>query len=298
MQFALTPSPPSPSPSHFDTEITRTEDETSIIEVAEEDEALDQIERDQQADEVWMSHIREQLSTLFPDFFDPTILGERSEEGEVGEGEVEEEEEMSNLGLSSRSTSGVTSSSSAPSREVSTPVTATMGMNGMSLRGMGVMRGLRGVPSVRDEIGGLRDEIERLRGVVGGLAQNLERDRDRMIDARVEIEMDNNDTAQSVGDAEVVPALGENSEREFEEEEEETELDEVELSVGSNVIATQPVVPLPSAFLKVSGHALDQYCHCHNAHDLIVDCIGITRVIAGSRRCIPLHEREEGRRYL
>jgi hypothetical protein len=81
-------------------------------------------------EEAWMGYVRQQLNTLFPDYFDESF--------EAVEG-------------------GERSMSSISSNELSTPPLA-----------LG-----RGVPNVRQEIGGLRDEIERLRDVVSGLAEGI-----------------------------------------------------------------------------------------------------------------------------
>jgi hypothetical protein len=92
------------------------------------------------ADEAWMGYVRAQLNTLFPDYFDATAQ-------EYGEGE------------------GDVSISTIASSDLATPPIGTrLGP------GMGVSRG---VPNIRSEIGGLSEEIERLRGVVSGLAEGM-----------------------------------------------------------------------------------------------------------------------------
>jgi len=89
------------------------------------------------ADEAWMGYVRAQLNTLFPDYFD--------ESGDGTEGDV--------------------SVSTIASSELATPpIGARLGP------GLGVGRG---VPNIRTEIGGLTEEIERLRGVVSGLADGM-----------------------------------------------------------------------------------------------------------------------------
>jgi hypothetical protein len=87
-------------------------------------------------DEAWMGYVRAQLNTLFPDYFDPTE--EAREEGEGG---------------------GDISVSTISSSELISPP---------GRLGLG-----RGVPNVRSEIGGLSEEIARLRGVVSGLAEGM-----------------------------------------------------------------------------------------------------------------------------
>jgi len=95
-------------------------------------------------DEAWMGYVRAQLNTLFPDFFDPnTHAGEEGEEG------------------------GDVSISTIASSDLTTPPIGTRLGPGLGL-GVG-----RGVPNIRSEIGGLSEEIERLRGVVSGLAEGM-----------------------------------------------------------------------------------------------------------------------------
>jgi len=91
-------------------------------------------------DEAWMGYVRAQLNTLFPDFFDPT----RGEEDEVEGG-------------------GDVSISTIASSDLTTPPIGTRLGSGLG----------RGVPNIRSEIGGLTEEIERLRGVVSGLAEGM-----------------------------------------------------------------------------------------------------------------------------
>lgn len=90
-------------------------------------------------DEAWMGYVRAQLNTLFPDYFDPSVQGE-GEEGDI-------------------------SISTIASSDLATPPIGTRLGAGL---GVG-----RGVPNIRDEIGGLTEEIERLRGVVSGLAEGM-----------------------------------------------------------------------------------------------------------------------------
>jgi hypothetical protein len=93
-------------------------------------------------DEAWMGFVRAQLNTLFPDFFDPN-----TREGNEGEG------------------GGDVSISTIASSDLTTPPIGTRLGPGL---GVG-----RGVPNIRSEIGGLTEEIERLRGVVSGLADGM-----------------------------------------------------------------------------------------------------------------------------
>jgi len=115
---------------------------------------------DQESDEIWMSYVRQQLGTLFPDFFhrdsshaeydemndsfnplpspyDPIVVGQEREWGLVRDGAHHRPiEESTHMALQARN-------------------------------------GMIGVPNVRQEISGLKEEIERLRGVVGGLASGM-----------------------------------------------------------------------------------------------------------------------------
>jgi hypothetical protein len=93
-------------------------------------------------DEAWMGFVRAQLNTLFPDFFDPNTREE--DEGEGG---------------------GDVSISTIASSDLTTPPIGTRLGPGLGLG--------RGVPNIRSEIGGLTEEIERLRGVVTGLADGM-----------------------------------------------------------------------------------------------------------------------------
>jgi hypothetical protein len=93
-------------------------------------------------DEAWMGFVRAQLNTLFPDFFDPNTREE--DEGEGG---------------------GDVSISTIASSDLTTPPIGTRLGPGLGLG--------RGVPNIRSEIGGLTEEIERLRGVVSGLAEGM-----------------------------------------------------------------------------------------------------------------------------
>ncbi|KAK1923467.1 hypothetical protein DB88DRAFT_491345 [Papiliotrema laurentii] len=98
---------------------------------------------DQDNDEVWMQYVRNQLGTLFPDFFHPAELS-------VSTGSIP-------LG---RSGDGWAMVQDGAHQRPGTHFPAPLGGE---------------VPNVREEISGLRDEIERLRGVVGGLADGLVR---------------------------------------------------------------------------------------------------------------------------
>ena len=112
----------------------------------------------QDMDEVWMSHIRHQLGTLFPDFFNEETHQPPSQDGCFHESDE-------NPGKNE------------DGGDEGTWVAHQQGLARFARGGLGGMGGLGGgiggVPNVRSEISGLRDEIERLRGVVGGLAEGL-----------------------------------------------------------------------------------------------------------------------------
>lgn len=115
---------------------------------------------DQESDEIWMSYVRQQLGTLFPDFFHRDPLHA-------------DYDEMND------------SSNPLPSPYIPTVVDQERGWglvrDGAHHRpieesthmALQARNGMIGVPNVRQEINGLKEEIERLRGVVGGLASGM-----------------------------------------------------------------------------------------------------------------------------
>lgn len=111
---------------------------------------------DQANDEVWMSFVRQQLGTLFPDFFQP----------DAGDSDIHAPNPTVGFG----SLDGRIPGSSGQGSDG-----WEMVQDGAHHRPMTMVRqGEYGsVPNVREEISGLREEIERLRGVVGGLASGL-----------------------------------------------------------------------------------------------------------------------------
>lgn len=99
----------------------------------------------QEEDEAWMGYVRQQLNTLFPDYFEADAMSQRI------------------TGLSGADEEGADGD-----RDVSVSTVATTELP------MPVARfGLSGVPNVRTEIGGLKDEIARLRSVVSDLAEDM-----------------------------------------------------------------------------------------------------------------------------
>lgn len=114
-------------------------------EVNEEESSMEEIRNsvigltDQDQDEVWMQYVRNQLGTLFPDFFHESTTTDT----------VEQANSVIQSGSHGR------------------PDVSGWTQGGQIDGG--------GVPNVREEIHGLKDEIERLRGVVGGLAEGLHR---------------------------------------------------------------------------------------------------------------------------
>lgn len=112
----------------------------------------------QEEDEAWMGYVRQQLNTLFPDFFEADAL---PPSGQFHQDEHEEagiehglNDEEGNMSVSTVATSDLPTPPGGPPR-------ISMGL------------GMNGVPNVRTEIGGLRDEIARLRGVVSELAEDM-----------------------------------------------------------------------------------------------------------------------------
>ncbi|ODN84969.1 hypothetical protein L202_00812 [Cryptococcus amylolentus CBS 6039] len=195
----------------------REEDEDEDEDLGEEEaESIRyQVSTAQEQDELWMAHVREQLNTLFPDFFaaEPGDLGdlaglgedmagrfqeEEGDEEEEGEGdksvgsvrvrsvddEVEGEGEGDGEGEEDQAeeTSFTTSASAttSPSLNLQTPpptglprsFSSSMPLH-RSQRQVTRGRGSFGVPNVREEITDLREEIMRLRSVVGGLADGM-----------------------------------------------------------------------------------------------------------------------------
>lgn len=95
-------------------------------------------------DEAWMGYVRQQLNTLCPDLF-------QSERGQGGLARLDDDFDVS---VSTIATS-----------DLPTPP-STGADNSLQILGSRA-------PNVREEIGGLREEIERLRGVISGLAEDL-----------------------------------------------------------------------------------------------------------------------------
>lgn len=181
---------------HHESEHHIMREEEEAIE-PEENRLRFQVLTTQDEDEIWMAYVRQQLGMLFPDFFstDPDQLARSAEsaglEGITTQPQDDDEEGEGNT--SARSTSRVqqvgndpfspsagdtsfttaTSSTEDSSLSLATPPPTGRPDHGHSLgRMMGGMGGM-GVPNVREEISGLRDEIMRLRSVVGGLAEGL-----------------------------------------------------------------------------------------------------------------------------
>lgn len=122
-------------------------------------------------EEAWMGYVRQQLNTLFPDFFRPDPLHPLDHDvpasgGWEGEGmSVSTMNEATN-GLPTPPFSG-SLSRFPPGAEHG--LQSNHGGEG-GIRGMG---SVGGVPNVRAELGGLKEEIERLRSVVSGLAEGM-----------------------------------------------------------------------------------------------------------------------------
>jgi hypothetical protein len=123
---------------------------------------------DQSNDEVWMSYVRQQLGTLFPDFFQAAGDDQDPSHGVDAYGPRHARHK-------SASVDGGGPLGEGQGEAKSAQVGWAMVQDGAHHRPMSAMReGEFGcVPNVREEISGLREEIERLRGVVGGLASEL-----------------------------------------------------------------------------------------------------------------------------
>ena len=129
----------------------------------------------EQEEEAWMGYVRQQLNTLFPDFFHPDPLQSSHRHSGLLQGDTPELAVGGEQGEVSISTTEITTSLSTP------PYTALarFGSSDRAVSGfdlgpetnMQASSGIGGVPNVRAELGGLREEIERLRGVVLGLAE-------------------------------------------------------------------------------------------------------------------------------
>lgn len=156
-----------------------------------------QVSTTQDEDEVWMAYVRQQLGVLFPDFFstDPSQLARSAESAKLETTSIrsQDDHEEGEGNMSVRSTSGVrevgnesfshfpgdtsfttaTSSTEDSSLSLATPPPTGRPLHGHNLGTMMGGIGAMGVPNVREEISGLREEIMRLRGVVRGLAEEL-----------------------------------------------------------------------------------------------------------------------------
>jgi hypothetical protein len=190
---------------------------------------------DQDQDEVWMSYVRNQLSALFPDFFDPSLT--------------------------------TSTSSAIPATGLPTPMTGSFDQSRqyhsehdeadgavMGRYGHGAYHGsgAETVPNVRMEIGSLREEIERLRGVVSGLADNMS-----LVDITPKVPGDRTSIEGQVQDLSTEDAEGDISLVEPGPDDESVHLNAGERDVAERTgIKPSEVVPreetqLPEAFLKV-----------------------------------------------
>lgn len=163
----------------------------------DEDRLRFQVSTTQDEDEVWMAYVRQQLGVLFPDFFstDPGQLARSAEPAELKTTSIhsQDDHEEDEGNTSVRSTPGVrevgndsfslfpgdasfttaTTSTQDSSLSLTTPPPTGRPLHGHNLGTMMGGIGAMGVPNVREEISGLREEIMRLRSVVGGLAEEL-----------------------------------------------------------------------------------------------------------------------------
>nr|XP_031857986.1 uncharacterized protein CI109_006609 [Kwoniella shandongensis]KAA5525058.1 hypothetical protein CI109_006609 [Kwoniella shandongensis] len=196
MQYAFVSAPSQASPAaalvnENEHDSRQNEDPTSegggFLSMEEEQQVRYDVGIAQDQDEVWMAYVRQQLGALFPDFFsaEPTELGGAPQIVDAGS-ESEIDQEMGDH-------TGVSPGTGTDFQNLETP---TRGTNNRRLDALGssttsttstedsplitppprqtILRsGLPTVPNVRDEIGGLREEIERLRSVVSGIAEGM-----------------------------------------------------------------------------------------------------------------------------
>ena len=124
----------------------------------ERPEWLEEVLEERRADEEWMHYVRAQLGALFPDFVDsPADIGSDADQPQ--------HQRQANTGDEAASVS------SPHVGEVASPM--TIGPDNWANAEQAGRTVINSIPSVRSEINELRDEIERLRGVVGGLASDL-----------------------------------------------------------------------------------------------------------------------------
>lgn len=159
----------------------------SVSEISESDEGddegelerpewLDEVLAERQADEEWMGYVRSQLNALFPDFsmeerYFPGRAQHRSDD--IG---ISSPPEHYNISASQLYMQSAASYSPAFARDQQV-------ISNLSLKDP-VQAGRQAadhLPGVREEMGSLREEIERLRGVVGGLAEGLGRNRQKEV---------------------------------------------------------------------------------------------------------------------
>ncbi|WVQ84442.1 hypothetical protein IAT38_006594 [Cryptococcus sp. DSM 104549] len=233
------------------------EGEAEEVEEEEEERIRFEVSTAQEQDEVWMAFVRQQLGALFPDFFsaDPEELGgyaasagihEADEDEGAGQyadtGAQEEAGETNQRGtrrnVSVASTSAQLQDPLSPSQDTSytstaeeaslaTPPPTCRPSFGMGAGMGGVVGGM--VPNVREEISGLREEIMRLRSVVGGLAQGLGR----------EIEEGQRALEEQAEEGQVVEGRDEERDEEEHEEGDAVELESAQVEVHAAAAAEE-----------------------------------------------------------
>ena len=128
---------------------------------------LEEVSTVQQDEEIWMSYVRQQLAPLFPDFFDPNKHSQpiNSPQSEI----MVRAREQETTEMDHGNEQDVAEQSDAGPEAIGWDVIQDRGHR----RPWTFNPRVPSVANVKDEIGGMRDEIERLREVVSGLANGM-----------------------------------------------------------------------------------------------------------------------------
>ncbi|KAK8849778.1 hypothetical protein IAR55_005114 [Kwoniella newhampshirensis] len=168
---------------------------TEYLTREEEQQVRYEVGSSQDQDEVWMAYVRQQLGALFPDFFpaEPNELVQASPRArDQAVDEDDEEGDQDDTALFQGRALAHTPSNTDGGPVIQTPTrtahdhpstilltttssstTEDSPLFSPSQNHRNTVVGATTVPNVRNEIGELRDEIERLRSVVGGLAEGM-----------------------------------------------------------------------------------------------------------------------------